>query len=102
MGTKPEIVLGLSASLFWDTDPPSVDLDKHALYIIERVLTRGSWDEFKKILNWYGRESIGLYACQISYLDKKTFAFCVTFFNLPKENFKCYTQKQLHQSHWDY
>ena len=102
MAAHTEIVLGLSGSLFWDTDPQTLELEKHAKYIIERVLTRGSWDEFKKILNHYGKKSVGSYACEIRYLDKKTLAFCVSYFNISKEKFKCYTQQQLNPTHWDY
>ncbi len=97
-----EVDLDLSKSLFWDVDPYSIDLDKHALFIIERVLVRGTWEEFKKIMSYYGKESVGLFACQIRFLDKKTFSFCSSYFNIPKEEFKCYTQQQLHPTHWDY
>lgn len=102
MKANKEIVLGLSATLFWDTDPQSVDLDKHALFIVERVLIRGTWEEFQRILTYYGKEALGSYACQIRHLDKKTFSFCASYFNIPKENFRCYTQQQLHQTHWNY
>lgn len=102
MKTDKKIVLGLSGSLFWDTDPSTIELDKHALFIVERVLTRGSWNEFQRILNHYGKETIGNFACQIRFLDKKTFSFCVNYFNIDKENFRCYTQQQLNPTHWNY
>lgn len=102
MKANKEIVLGLSATLFWDTDPQSVDLDKHALFIVERVLIRGTWDEFQRIITYYGKETVGSYASQIRHLDKKTLSFCASYFIIPKENFRCYTQQQLHQTHWNY
>ncbi len=102
MKANKEIVLGLSSSLFWDTDPLTIDLKKHSLFIIERVLTRGSWDEFQRILTYYGKESVGSFACKIRHLDKKTFSFCANYFNIPKENFRCYTQQQLNETHWNY
>lgn len=102
METNMDIALGLSKSLFWDVDPKTIDIEKHTLFIIERVLTRGTWDEFKKIMNHFGKKPLGEYACQIRYLDKKTLSFCASYFNIPKEKFKCYTQQQLHPTHWDY
>ena len=92
----------LSRSLFWDVDPETVDPDKNVLFIVERVLTRGTWEEFQLIITHYGKESVGSSATQIRYLDKKTLSFCAGYFNIPKEKFKCYLQQQLHQTHWDY
>ena len=102
MNLKKEFAHKLSNSLFWDVDPETLDPDEHGLFIIERVLTRGTWDEFKLILNYYGKKSVGLSAAQIRYLDKKTLSFCASYFNIYKEKFKCFLQQQLHQTHWDY
>jgi hypothetical protein len=30
--------------LFWDVDPGTVRLDTHTDYVIERVMSRGTWD----------------------------------------------------------
>lgn len=97
-----DIALGLSRLLFWDVDPETIDPKKHALFIIERVLTRGSWDEFQKIIAYYGKKSVGSSATKIRYLDKKTLSFCASYFNISIEKFKCYTQQQLIPTHWDY
>lgn len=97
-----DIVLGLSRLLFWDVDPETIDPKKHVLFIIERVLTRGTWDEFQKIIAYYGKKSVGSSATQIRYLDKKTLSFCASYFNISIEKFKCYTQQQLSPTHWDY
>ena len=32
------------ARLFWDTDPTEVDLERHADYVMERVMSRGTLD----------------------------------------------------------
>jgi len=97
-----EIVLGLSKTLFWDTDPETVDINKHASLIIERVLSIGTWDDFKKIINYYSKEKVALHATQLRYMDKIVLAFCVTYFNIPKEKFRCYIQQQSHPTHWVY
>lgn len=102
MDVNKEIALGLSRSLFWDVDPETIDPKVHVLFIVERVLTRGTWDEFKKIIAHYGKESVGRSATQIRFLDHKTLSFCASYFNIPKEKFKCYIQQQLRQTHWDY
>jgi hypothetical protein len=31
-------------ALFWDVDPETVQLTMHADYVIERIMSRGTWD----------------------------------------------------------
>jgi hypothetical protein len=38
-------VARLSKTLFWDVAQESVDWDRHRIWLVERVLTRGNWDE---------------------------------------------------------
>lgn len=40
-------------SLFWDTDPKLIDPQKHAVYIIERVLDFGNDKEVRWVCNFY-------------------------------------------------
>lgn len=87
MNLNKDITLKLSRSLFWDVDPETIDPDKHVLFIIERVLTRGPWEEFQIIITHYGKESVGSSATQIRHLDKKTLSFCASYFNIPQEKF---------------
>ncbi len=34
-------------ALFWDVDPTSITLPAHADYVIERVMSRGTWDAMR-------------------------------------------------------
>lgn len=43
----------LRQSLFWDTDPKKLNLDKHAKYIIERVMDFGNDDEVRWMRRYY-------------------------------------------------
>lgn len=45
-------------SLFWDVDPKKIDPDKHARYIIERILDFGETDEVRWMSEYYPRQSI--------------------------------------------
>ena len=40
-------------ALFWDTDPKKIDPDKHARYIIERVLDFGRDNEVRWLYRTY-------------------------------------------------
>ena len=39
------------AALFWEADPGSIDLHLHADYVMERVMTRGTW----RAMTWLRR-----------------------------------------------
>ena len=45
-------------SLFWDVDPRTVDPQKHARYIIERILDFGTKEELRWLFRQYPRSEI--------------------------------------------
>ena len=45
-------------TLFWDVDPATIDPQKHAKYIIERILEFGNDEEVRWMFNHYSREMI--------------------------------------------
>ena len=45
-------------TLFWDVDPKTIDEEKHARYIIERMLTFGTKDEIEWMFKRYSRSKI--------------------------------------------
>ncbi len=92
----------LSKTLFWDTDISQIDYDKNARHIIERVLQRGMLSDWFEIKNYYGLDRIKNEILQIRYLDKVSLNFCSKYFQIPKEQFKCYNTEQSIQKLWNY
>lgn len=92
----------LSKGIFWDVDPITIDYDKHARFVIERVVTRGQLSDFRKILAYYGKPRMAKEAVQIRSLDKKSLHFLSSFLSIPIQQFRCYTQTQSNQAHWNY
>ena len=45
-------------SLFWDTNPATLDVERHANYIIERILDYGTDEEVRWMYRAYPRELI--------------------------------------------
>ncbi len=41
----------LNKALFWDTDYQDIDYEKHARFVIERVVTRGNLKDWKELSN---------------------------------------------------
>ena len=54
--TRPTI--RFRRSLFWDVDPRSIDLRRHARYIIERILDLGDEEEVRWMARTYSRRMI--------------------------------------------
>lgn len=92
----------LRQSLFWDSDIKTIDLQKHKKSIISRVLMRGTHEEFVELLKFYGKRTVKKVALNTRYLDKYTLAFCVTLFDTPKTEFRCYNWSQSNPTHWDF
>ena len=96
------MVKGFSTYLFWDIDSKSFDIEKNARWFIERVITRGTLNDWFLIKNTYGTNRIKSEALQIRSLDKKSLNFISTFFNIPPEKFRCFEQTQSTKTHWSY
>jgi hypothetical protein len=102
MGLSPKTSPHISPKLFWDTDVSSINWELNAPYIIERVMSRGTWKDFKNLLSFYGKQRLKTEVLKLRYLDQRSLAFCSVYFNVPIEKFRCYTFKQSNQSHWNY
>ncbi|HMO62512.1 MAG TPA: hypothetical protein PKC39_15365 [Ferruginibacter sp.] len=73
-----------SRNLFWDAEPGKVDLKTNSRYVIERVLLRGSLEDFYMLLRLYSREEISAAVLRSRELDPKTADFCSYYFHIPK------------------
>ncbi len=87
--------------LFWDVNITNLDPDKHKHLIIERVLSYGNIEELKFILTHYKTSTIKEEIKKIGYLDPKTYNFVITYFNLSKDQLRCYTKRQSVKQHWN-
>jgi hypothetical protein len=59
-------------ALFWDTDPEKIDPEKHAQYIIERVLDFGHDDEVRWVWNTYSKTLLRKVVTRSRSLQPKT------------------------------
>ncbi len=62
----------LRQSLFWDVDPDTIDLEKNARYVIERVLDFGRDDEVRWMYRLYPHTRIREVIDNPRMLDPKT------------------------------
>jgi hypothetical protein len=92
----------LRPALFWDVDVQTIDLKKHKASVIERIVTRGRWDEFKEMLDFYGKNTVESVVLNARWLDKRTLSFCSAIFQIPETEFRCYKLAQSNPEHWNY
>ena len=101
LGTK-ESTMNLSRVIFWDTDYDKIDWDNKARYVIERVVTYGNMSDWEAIREKYGMSRIRDEMLESRDLDPKTLSFLSCIFDIPKEQFRCYTYIQSNPGHWVY
>ena len=74
----------LSKTLFWDVNIKDIDAEIHSLFIVERVLTRGTLDDFRALKDHYGVDKLKSIIVEIKNLDERTLSFCSVYFSIPK------------------
>lgn len=92
----------LRKSLFWDTDIEKIDWEVHKREVISRTIMYGNLNEWREIKRFYGLDIIKTEMLSVRYLDNKTLHFLSTFFQIPKEKFRCYIWKQSIPAQWTY
>ena len=89
-----------SKHLFWDVNRNNLDLERSKKTIITNVLDYGLINDWNIIYNYYGINEIAKTMLDVRDLDEKSMNFIAKLSNIPKENFLCYTTKQLNRQHW--
>lgn len=90
----------INKRIFWDADLNGMDMQAHKNFIITKVFEWGRFEELKTLLKYYSREEIIKALTIQPYLSKRTHQFAAAILDIPKENFKCYTQRLLHPNAW--
>lgn len=76
-------------SLFWDVAFDSIDWQKHARFVITRVVSRGNLKHWETVKELYGQKKIKQEVVHIRSLDPKTLAFLSVYFGIEKTSFRC-------------
>jgi hypothetical protein len=92
----------LSKQAFWDVDMEKIDYEKNARHVIEKVIERGTNEDFINVLNYYGFKKVKELSLQALWLSDISINFCCTLFKVKPTDFKCYEKKQSNQQHWSF
>ena len=92
----------LSKQAFWDVDMNKIDYEKNARYVVEKIIERGTHNDFLSILKFYGFERVKELALRALWLSDMSINFCCTLFKVKPTDFKCYEKKQSNLQHWNF
>jgi hypothetical protein len=84
----------LSPHLFWDVRAGEVDPERHAAWLVQRVLEYGDWPDWQELVRYYGRERLAGIVTRLRTLEPKALAFCRVWFDLPASAFRCSSTPQ--------
>ncbi len=93
----------LNPSLLWEYDLEEFDWQKGRVIVVQRVIEMGYPEDFYAAFDMYGGiEGVREVIKSIPYLNEIDLNFVCIFFNLKKEELRCYTKKRLMTEHWNY
>ena len=95
---KPNI----SKRVFWDVDFESLSYEKDRLFIIDKVMNFGLWDDFVALMRFYGKDVVKKDVVRLPYLKKDVLNFLCFYLDLKPTDFECYTRRQSQEPHWTY
>lgn len=96
------MILNLSPALFWDVKLDEISETDNSSFIIQRVCSNGTWNDWLMIREYYGIEKLKTELINARYLDNKSLSFFSELFNVSMEKFRCYTIKQSTKKLWNY
>ncbi len=77
-------------NLFWDRDINFIDIEKHKIFIIERILKYGLPEQVLWLLSTYPEQSIVEVIKKSKNIDKKTANYWAVHFQIPKKEILCF------------
>jgi hypothetical protein len=72
----------LSKHIFWDVDINTIDVEKNAVFIVQRVIQYGVLKDWKIIKSEMGIDKIQKYAVQIPSIDPISLSFLSNLLNM--------------------
>ncbi len=88
--------------IFWDVNFETLDYDKKASFVIERVFERGDVDDIRQCRRYYGDELIEKVLTNAKWLSLQTIYLACALFDNELTDYKCYNTAQSNQMHWMY
>jgi hypothetical protein len=75
-------------------DEKTIDYQKNAAFVIERVFERGDVDDIRQCRRFYGDEKVREVLLNAKFLPFYTMHLAAAVVNEPIEEFRCYKRRQ--------
>lgn len=93
----------MNTALLWEYDMEDFDWQKSKTVVAQRVVELGTPEDFYAAFDLYsGIEGFREILKTVPYLNELDQHFVCTFFNLKKEELRCYIKKLSNPAHWNY
>lgn len=83
----------LDQRLFWDVDEKTIDYQKNAAFVIERVFERGDVEDIRQCRRFYGDEKVREVLLNAKFLPEYRTHLAAAVVNEPLEAFRCYRRR---------
>jgi hypothetical protein len=100
MEKKPKPVF--NKRIFWDVNFEAINYDAKANFVIERVFERGDVEDIRQCRRYYGDEKVKEALQKAKFLPLQTTYFVSAIFDIPLDEFRCYTLRQLNPELFPY
>ena len=88
--------------MFWDIQFEKLDIEKNRNLIIQRVVDFGTWEEFLKMVNQYGKKVVIEESLLNRELSDQGAYFLSHYFEKNIKDFVCYKKRQLSPIHFHF
>jgi len=78
---------------FWDVDARKLNADKHATYVIERLLEWGDPQAARWLLQRYARQEVVSVLKKTRTLSRMSANFWAIYFGLPQSEVRCLSKR---------
>lgn len=91
-----------SSYLFWDVDESQFCIHNNKTWLIKRVLEKGIWKDWLSLNDTYTKVEIVESLKSMRSIDKKAANFACAFYQIKKDELRCYSKKQSQNTPWSY
>lgn len=79
----------ISKRAFWDIDFEAIDWDSNQEFLIERIFARGSIDDIRSAISYYGEDKVKNIITQSESIPESVYYLSKAIFNLNSDQYKC-------------
>ena len=88
--------------IFWDVNFDTLDYDKKAAFVIERVFERGDVPDIRACRRYYGDDKICAVLTNAKWLSLHTIYLACAVCGNELTDYKCYNTARSNPTHWIY